>query len=87
MADRATGVSQPALSSHVRNVASVSPRDSVPASFLPTPLPAYVPVSQATSTRGVARRCSRLPLPRRAYCRSDTPTGGLSQATHGAATV
>ena len=66
MAARATGVSTPARSSYVRKVARLSPRASDPSAFWTTPLPSYVPVSTATSTRVVSRRYSRLPWPRRA---------------------
>ena len=40
------------------------------------PLPADVPVSQDPSPWGVSRRCSRRPVPRRAYCSIAPPRAG-----------
>ena len=81
----ATGVRSPALARRVRHVARFSPRAGVPSSFLPTPRPADVPVSQATSTWGVARLGRRRPRPRRASCRLAPPTCGVDQPTQGLA--
>jgi hypothetical protein len=85
-ADRATGVSRPALSSRVRHGASFEPRASVPASFLTTPLHSDVPVSRGPSTWVVARMRLRLPRPQRASCNSDPPTCWLYQPVNCAAT-